>query len=195
MSKIEKDFDKAVDIIKKGGVIVAPTDTIYGILADALNEESVKRVYLLKERSPEKPFIILIPDITYLSFFGIKPSEKEKKLLKKRGVTVVIDIPDKKFNYLHRGKRSLAFRIPDNDEVIEFIRKTEKPLIAPSANPEGEEPAKNIKEAVNYFGDKVDMYIDRGDLYGKPSTIVKVNGKLRILREGSVSEEELKKMI
>jgi L-threonylcarbamoyladenylate synthase len=195
MSRIEKDFSKAVKILKKGGVIVAPTDTIYGILADALNEEAVNRIYALKERSPEKPFIILIPDVDYLSFFGIKPSEKEKKVLEKRGVTVILDLPDERFEYLHRGKKSLAFRIPDYEELVKFIKKVGKPLVAPSANPEGKKPAENIKEAVDYFQDKIDIYIDKGELKGKPSTIVKFNGELKILREGSVSEDEIRKMI
>ncbi len=195
MIKIEKDFDKAVEIIKKGGVIVAPTDTLYGLLADALNEKAVERVYSLKRRSSKKPFIILIPSTDYLSMFSIKPSSIEKKLLEKKGITVVIDVKDNRFNYLHRGKNSLAFRIPDYEPLIQFMKKVKKPLVAPSANPEGKTPPKDIKKAVEYFGDKVDLYIDGGERKGLPSTIVKVNSDIKILREGSISEQEIKKMV
>ncbi|HHG75433.1 MAG TPA: threonylcarbamoyl-AMP synthase [Persephonella sp.] len=195
MIKIEKDFDKAVEVIKKGGVIVAPTDTLYGLLADALNKEAVERVYSLKKRSPDKPLIILIPSIEYLSKFGIKPSGAERKLLEKKGLTVVIDLKNGRFEYLHRGKNSLAFRIPDYKPLIEFIKKVERPLVAPSANPEGKSPPEDIKKAVEYFGDKVDLYVDKGKKNGLPSTIVKVNKDIKILREGSIPEQEIKKML
>ncbi|WP_297473326.1 L-threonylcarbamoyladenylate synthase [Persephonella sp.] len=195
MIKIKKDFDKAVEVIKKGGVIVAPTDTLYGLLADALNKKAVERVYSLKKRSPDKPLIILIPSIDYLSIFGIKPSSVEEKLLERKGITVVMDIQDSKYEYLHRGKSSLAFRIPDYKPLIEFIRKVEKPLVAPSANPEGKPPPEDIKKAVEYFGDKVDLYVDKGKKKGLPSTIVKVNKDIKIIREGSIPGQEIKKML
>ncbi len=195
MIKIEKDFDKAVDIIKNGGVIVAPTDTLYGLLADALNEKAVERVYSLKKRSPDKPLIILIPSTDYFSMFGIKPSNKEKKLLERKGITVVFDIQNSKFEYLHRGKNSLAFRIPDYKPLVDFMNKIKRPLVAPSANPEGKSPPSDIKKAVEYFGEKVDLYIDKGERKSQPSTIVKVNKDIKILREGSIPEQEIKKML
>jgi len=195
MIKIEKDFDKAVNVIKKGGVIVAPTDTLYGLLGDALNEKTVNRIYSLKNRSPEKPLIILIPSTEYLSMFGVRPSSVEKKLLEKKGITVVIDLSDDRYEYLHRGKKSLAFRIPDYKPIIEFMKKVGKPLVAPSANPQGKPPSTNVKEAVKYFGQNVDLYIDGGERKSQPSTIVKVNKDIKILREGSISYQELKKMV
>ncbi|WP_456464401.1 L-threonylcarbamoyladenylate synthase [Persephonella sp.] len=194
MIKIERDFDKAVEVIKKGGVIVAPTDTLYGLLADALNKEAVERVYLLKKRSPDKPLIILIPSTDYLSMFGIKPSTIEKNLLEKKGITVILDLKDGRFEYLHRGKNSLAFRIPDYKPLIEFISKVGRPLVAPSANPEGKVPPSDIKKAIEYFGSKVDLYIDKGERKSPPSTIIKINkDNIKILREGSVSEQEIRK--
>ncbi|WP_029521376.1 L-threonylcarbamoyladenylate synthase [Persephonella sp. IF05-L8] len=198
MSKISKNFSEAVKIIKSGGVVVAPTDTLYGILANALDEKAVNKVYKIKGRNLKKPFIILIPSVDYLALFGIKPSLKEKKLLESKGITVVIDLPEDildKFEYLHRGQKSLAFRIPDNEELLNFLKKLKLPVIAPSANPEGEKPASDIQEAIRYFGNKVDIYMDKGKQEGKPSTIIKVKNGLEILREGSKNIEEIKEIL
>ncbi len=198
MSKISKSFSEAVKIIKSGGVIVAPTDTLYGILVNALDKEAVKKVYEIKGRNLKKPFIILIPSVDSLILFGIKPSLEEKKLLESKGITVVMDLPEKvldKFEYLHRGQKSLAFRIPDNEELLNFLKELKLPVIAPSANPEGKKPASDIQEAVRYFGNKVDLYIDKGKLEGKPSTIVKIKDGLKILRKGSKDIKEIKEIL
>jgi len=83
---------------------------------------------------------------------------------------------------LHRGTKNLAFRIPKNQNFRKFLSKT-GPLVAPSANSEGEEPAKTIEEAKKYFGKAVDFYLDGGKLTAKPSTLIKIsNGKYRILQ-------------
>jgi L-threonylcarbamoyladenylate synthase len=87
------------------------------------------------------------------------------------------------YKYLHRGTNSLAFRLPKNKLVLNIL-KISGPLIAPSANWEGYEPAKNIKEARRYFGNKV-FYLNRGDLISKPSTLIDLRTqKIQILREG-----------
>ncbi|WP_457623569.1 L-threonylcarbamoyladenylate synthase [Persephonella sp.] len=198
-SVITSDIQKAVSYLKEGKLTVIPTDTLYGILTDALNKESVEKVYKIKKRSPDKPLLILIPDIKYLNFFGIKPSDREKKLLNHRGITVILKIPEskrRKFQYLHRGKNNLGFRIPDREDLIDLLIKVEKPLVAPSANIENYPPAKNIDEAVKYFGDNIDLYVDGGEINdAEPSTIVKFDGGLNILREGKTPREEVLKIL
>ncbi|NPA53096.1 MAG: threonylcarbamoyl-AMP synthase [Aquificae bacterium] len=189
---ISKDWNKAKEYLKNNKIIIAPTDTLYGILGNALNKTVVEYIYQIKKRKPEKPYIILIPDTEFLSIFGISPSKEEKKVLEKTGITVVIDLPSKykeKFHYLHRGQKSLAFRIPAKRKLLNLLKDLKKPLVAPSANPEGEPPAKNIQEAINYFGNKVDLYIDEGEIKNKnPSTIIKfVEGKPIVLRKGNIS--------
>lgn len=186
--KVSSDIKDAVEVIKKGGVVITKTDTIYGILADATNPESVERIYRIKQREWEKPFIILIPDTKFLNHFFISHNEKGEKILQKKGITVIFKLEKpEEFNYLHRGTKKLAFRIPDDKEFLNFIKELDKPVVAPSANPSGLEPAKNIKEAIDYFGDMVDLYVDRGEVVSNiPSTIVEVdNGKIKILRYGS----------
>lgn len=185
---ISSNLKDAIETLNKGGIVVTKTDTIYGLLADATNPESVERVYSIKQRDWDKPFIILIPDSKYLGYFNIEHNEKGERLLNNRGITVVFKIKNsEKFDYLHRGTKKLAFRIPDDTEFLNFIKELGKPVVAPSANPSGLEPAKNIQQAIEYFTDKVDMYIDRGEVISNvPSTIVEVdNGKIKIIRLGS----------
>jgi len=91
--------------------------------------------------------------------------------------------------YLTRGRKSLAVRIPPFDSyVYELLEYLKAPVVAPSANPEGQKPATTIKEAIEYFGDKVDLYVDGGVRKGKPSTIVRAlyPKGLRLVREGNI---------
>lgn len=170
-------MEKIVEIIKKGGIAVLPTDTIFGIVCQALNKKSVEKVYKLKKRNPEKPVIILISKIKDVEIFGTKIQPEEMKILKKYWpgkVSVILPCKDKKFAYLHRGTNSLAFRLPKKESLISLLKKT-GPLIAPSSNPEGLSPAKNIKEAKEYFGDGVDFYLP-GRTSKKASKVIKVEG-------------------
>ncbi|ACO04858.1 MAG TPA: threonylcarbamoyl-AMP synthase [Persephonella sp.] len=197
--KVSKNIEEAAEYLKKGRIVIAPTDTLYGILADALNKDAVEKVYRLKGRTPTKPVIVLIPQLEFLDLFCVKPSEREKKLLIHRGITVVIDLQDdckERFFYLHRGKGSLGFRIPDSDQLIKVMERIERPLIAPSANPEGKKPAEDIDQAVSYFGSKVDLYIDGGTVKGKePSTVVKIDNGITVIREGSIKKDEIKRLL
>lgn len=145
-----------VGILKKGGIGTLPTDTIYGVVGSALKNETVERIYKLRERNPGKPMIILIGRITDLNLFGIKVDGGTEKILKNfwpGKVSVILPCPNKKFAYLHRGTNSLAFRWPDKPDLIEILKQV-GPMVAPSANPEGQEPAKNISKARECFGDK-----------------------------------------
>ena len=86
--------------------------------------------------------------------------------------SIILPCPDEKFHYLHRGSNFLAFRLPADAPLRQFIYRT-GPLVAPSANLEGLPPATTIEEAQNYFGDKVDFYIDGGKMEGSPSKLIK----------------------
>lgn len=173
--------------IKNGKVGVIPTDTLYGLIGSALNQETVKRIYQTKDRSENKPFIILISSPEDLTLFDIQLDEKTKTFLQKlwpNPISVIFDCPDDKLAYLHQGTRSLAFRVPKDKKLLEILEQT-GPLVAPSANPEGKPPAQTIKEAKQYFGNGVDFYVDNGKLTSLPSTLIKIEGRqVTILRQG-----------
>ncbi len=166
------------DLIKilnsNDGVAIYPTDTLYGIIGSALSKKTVSRIYEIKGRDENKPFIILISKIKELELFGIKISHEQKNYLEKvwpGKVSVILPCKNSKFNYLHRGTKSLAFRLPKKRSLRELLQKI-GPLVAPSANPQGFPPAKNITEAKKYFGDSIDKYIAGGKLEGKASTVI-----------------------
>jgi len=195
--KISNNILDARKFLELGKPAVIKTDTLYGILGNALNKDTVEYIYQIKGRKKEKPFIILISSIDDLEMFGIEPSELERKLLSLKGLTVILDVNNSDFDYLHRGSFSLAFRIPKKESLIKLIKELKFPLVAPSCNPEGKEPAKNIKEAIDYFGEKIPIYIDEGENKNSTaSTIVKVkNGNIKILRKGNYSIKEIKNIL
>jgi L-threonylcarbamoyladenylate synthase len=187
--KIYKKIDNEVaEIIKNGEIGVLPTDTIYGLVASALQKESVERVYEVRQRDLEKPMIILISSLQDLETFNVEISEQEKKKLSSfwpGKVSVILPCHDEKRAYLHRGKNSLAFRWPDRGDLEDLIRKT-GPLVAPSANISGYGPARDIREAQKYFGERIDFYVDGGEIVSESSTLIRfIEGKIIIERQGA----------
>ncbi len=189
---MQNDWFKIKDVLEKGGVAVIPTDTLYGVVAKAMKKNAVERIYEIKGRSENKPFIVLINSYKQFSDFNIILNEKQKEFLKKvwpGEVSVIIPCLYSKFEYLHRGTHSIAFRMIEKRKrnLYKLIKFT-GPIVAPSANPEGKEPAISIKQAKKYFGDKIDLYINGGIRISEPSTLIKQesNGIWKILRQGKV---------
>lgn len=182
-------MNTVAEIIKKGGIGVYPTDTIYGLIGSALNKSAIERLYDVKGRDEGKPFIILISDIKELEQFSVVVSPESERIMETYWpgpLTVILKTEGDTYRYLNRGKRSLAFRLPEKEELRDLIKQV-GPLVAPSANTQGNEPAHNIEEARGYFGDNIDFYVDGGDMRGLSSTIVDATSDpYKIIREGSV---------
>jgi L-threonylcarbamoyladenylate synthase len=193
MSPYPHGVRSAIKALKSGDVGVLPTDTIYGIVGVALKKKTVERIYALRKRNPRKPMIVLIGEVRDVGKFGVALGATTKRFLKKvwpGKVSVILSISKKtaitKFTYLHRGTRSLAFRLPKPRWLRTLLRKT-GPLVAPSANFEGKPAARTISAAKKYFGDHAAFYLNAGHLVSEPSTLVKVkNGKMVVLRKGAV---------
>src|SRR6056297_763922 len=184
------DKKEIIDKIKNEKVGVLGTDTLYGLVALASSRASVEYVYDLKKRDRQKPFIVLISKFDDIFSFGVEIDGGIKSFLKKiwpGKISVILPCDDDKLFYIHRGKKSIAFRVPDKKSLRDIIDET-GPIVAPSANLEGSLPAKNIKEAKEYFGSKIDFYNDEGTLSSKPSTLIKVeDNKINVLRRGEVN--------
>jgi len=202
--KNDSGEEDIVEVLKRGGVAIIPTDTTYGIVGLALNEQAVHEIYRLRKRDLDKPFIILIADKKDLKKFGVKVTPAQEKILDRvwpacrppavaragdvRGagrpgaVSVILPCVDDKFAYLHRGKNTLAFRLPEKESVRRLIREV-GPLVAPSANPQGHPVARTISEAKAYFGYHVDFYEDSGDVVASPSKLIDITGDMeKVLR-------------
>jgi len=188
-------YDNVIKIIKSGGIGIFPTDTIYGIVGSALQPGVVHRIYFWRKRDYKKPPITLVASFDDIKKFGVTIDATTEKILARvwpGKVSVILPISPrqkealKKFEHLHRGTGTLAFRVPEAGWLQKLLRKT-GPLIAPSANFEGQPPALTIRAAKKYFGKNVDFYADAGRLVSQPSTLIKIEkGKVTVLREGAV---------
>lgn len=181
------DKDNIIEILTMGGVGVLPTDTLYGLVGSAFSSDAVERIYNMKQRDSRKPLIVLISSIEDIERFGVIMSVELESTLKSYWpgpYSIILPTIDEEFEYLSRGTDSIAFRLPDEQELLDILSVT-GPLVAPSANIEGKPPAKTVEEARRYFGDNADFYYDGGELDGHPSTIMRFDGdEPLVIREG-----------
>lgn len=174
------------ELIIGGSVGLLPTDTIYGLSCSAYDKKAVERIYDIKGRDRGVPVIVLISDISDLNKFRIELNKSTKKMLTNNWpgkISFILPIKSG-FEYLTRGAEGLAFRMPDNQDLLNLLGVT-GPLISTSANPSGQKPAEDLRQAVEYFGDKLDFYIDSGVLVGSASTLVDLtSNRPVVLRQG-----------
>ena len=194
------ELEKPARIIKNGGIVVFPTETVYGIGANGLNAEAVKRIYEIKKRPLTKPINLLVnsvemiekvaKDITPLEYAIIKEffPGPLTMILKKKEI-----VPD----IVTAGGATVGIRMPANEIALELIKKAGVPLATPSANISDKPSKTNIKDVMKDFPKGVDCFIDGGESrIGVASTIVQViDGVPHILRQGTITEEQIKKLI
>ena len=152
-----------------GGLAVLRTDTIYGIVARADDEQAVHRLYEVRDRNVAKSCIVLIADASQQ--YGANPTDLPEAVVPTSYAVPAADAP----SWLLRTNDELAYRIPRVEWLRELLRQT-GPLIAPSANPEGLPPARTIAEAREYFGDNVNYYLDGGEVPVdvQPSRLIRI---------------------
>lgn len=188
MSYVTDSFDdEVVELLKSGDVGFMPSDTIYGLSCQALNESAVERLHRIKGRDKNKPFVVLISEIKMFDLLGVSYNKVITTVEKYwPGPLSVIFPAPKAPVWLHRGTKTLAIRSPDNKDLRDLINKV-GPLISTSANPKDRPPASSVAEAKKYFGDKLDFYVDTGKRKAIASTIVRAeNGKLVVIRKGAI---------
>ena len=183
--------EHVIELLRKGGVGFMPSDTIYGLSCQALNEQAVERIYGLKKRDSDKPLIVLIATILQLRQLDI--DTKQAEIMKGHWpgpISLECDV-SKAPPWLNRGKEHEAFRMPD-DEILRKLIMEVGPIVSTSANTQGGKPANSVAEAMSYFGEQLDFYVDGGDLSSRqPSTLVRaVGGKLEVIRQGTVKLKE-----
>ena len=198
-----KDYQKLrypAGIIKNGGIVVFPTETVYGIGTNGLDKDAVKRLYNIKKRPLNKPISLLVSDFEMIEKVVKDISELEYKIMKKffpGPLTIILNKKDIVPDIVTSGGSTVGIRMPDEEITRKLIEYAGVPIAAPSANISGEPSGIDIKDIIKEFGDKVDYYIDGGkSKIGIGSTIVKVeNNTIKILREGSISKKEIEDLI
>lgn len=191
---IKKAVKETADLIKEGKVVVCPTDTVYGLIADATNEDAISKIFKIKERQMTKAVSIFVKDIKSAKEFAIIGSSQTSFLEEvwPGKVTVVlrkkdeISIP----KILFGEEETIGIRIPDYEFVNSLLEEINVPLTGTSANISGEASITKISEVLDRFESQKyqpDLIIDAGDLeISKPSTVIDLTRpKPKILRIGS----------
>lgn len=198
----EKNVKEVSEILKKKGVVIFPTDTVYGI-GTLPTRESVKRLYKIKKRDFSKKIIALISDVKFL--FGLV-GETEENMGKIEKVihaywpgelTIIFKADTRFTREFDEEMDTIGIRIPRNEMALEIIREAGGIVLTTSANISGEEPVRDLKGINSELMEQVDAIIgDTSELTGIPSTIVKYeSGKMTLLREGNVRFKEIQKLM
>ena len=190
----------AVAALKRGEVIVYPTETLYGLGADALNGAAVEKVFQLKGRNPDNPIPVLIADREMLGALVAEIPPLAEKLMASfwpGPLTLVLTTRKNIPSALLNADRAIGVRISNQHIATELVRALGRPLTATSANPSGLTPARTVQQAKDYFAGEIDVFMDAGELTSKTgSTVVEVRANgVRIIREGEINKSELQRVV
>ena len=196
---VESELNECTESIKKGKIAVFPTETVYGIGANAYCEDSVKEIYNIKQRPEEKPLTILVGSIKDIGKYAYISNDIEKNIINRfmpGPITIILKKRQGIFDYVSSGKDTIGIRIPDSPIILKILEKVKVPMVAPSANISGKPSGICFEDVLKDFNGKVDVCINGGkSKISRASTIVQVvNGKPVILREGIIPLEEIEKI-
>jgi L-threonylcarbamoyladenylate synthase len=181
-------IEQAIILLMNGGVGVMPTDTVYGLVARAEDPEAVARMYALKDRD-HKPGTVIAATTDQLIKLGVDPMHIDKvKKWWPNPLSVETPLGDN-LRYLHQDTGRQGFRVVA-DEAIRRILEQTGPLVTSSANHPGKPGSVTVDEAYDYFHERVDFYVDGGDLSNRlPSTLIRITdaGDIEVIRQGPVT--------
>ena len=186
--------------IKNGKVVVFPTETVYGIGTNGLDEKAIEKLYKLKRRPQNKPISLLVNNIDMINDIAEDITELEYKLINKfmpGPLTIILKKKNKIPDILTANSSTVGIRIPENEIAIKLIEYANVPLATSSANISGEASGINLKNIMKDFNDDIDYYIDGGfSKIGIASTVVQVfDGIPHILRKGVITIDDIKKVV
>lgn len=191
-------MDKLRKILTSGGAVVLPTETVYGLFAQALNEEAVNNVYHLKQRPRDKAMNLNVSNLNDIIFFSQNRPFFLEKLYNRfmpGPLTIILKANDNVPFWVNSGLDTVGFRVPNHVKTLQLISET-GPLIGPSANISGNESGKKFSDIQAQFSVDLPGIEDDQALTGIDSTILDLSGqKARILRQGAISREEIQKAI
>ena len=190
----------AVATLKRGDVIAFPTETLYGLGADALNSAAVEKVFQLKGREFTNPIPVLVAHREMLLSLVTSVPPLAEKLIScfwPGPLTIILparrDIPPR----LVSLSGGIGVRISSQPHATELVKALGCPLTATSANPSGQPPARTVEEARKYFAGQIDIFVDGGKLVSKTgSTVAEINGDtIKIIRAGEIDKTELQRVV
>lgn len=180
-----------MDVLNRGELAILPSDTVYGIFADATNYDAIKRVDNAKHSN--KPHLIVVSSIEMLKKYVSEINELQEKIINKywpNTLTILFKKSDLIDNELTKGSEYIGIRMPKNDFLLELIEEFGKPLISSSANITNEKVITNVNMLDNELKKSISYIYDDGDLSDIASTLIKVeNNKIIFLREGILASK------
>ncbi|MDR0936034.1 MAG: threonylcarbamoyl-AMP synthase [Oscillospiraceae bacterium] len=181
---------QAVKLLQEGELVLIPTETVYGVAALASNEHAIAKLYSSKARPGLKPISWLVPNARTIARLCSDCDDIALLAAEKLHITVILNVPANSLD--GESVRTQGFRIPDHPIAMELLRLVNKPIAVSSANLSGHEPAKTAAEALQAFGGAIPVLDGGLSHIGLSSTVVDfTSGKLKVIREGRVTEEEI----
>ncbi|MGB9813974.1 MAG: L-threonylcarbamoyladenylate synthase [Thermovenabulum sp.] len=190
----------AAEIIKKGGLVAFPTETVYGLGANALDEKAAIKIFEAKKRPQDNPLIVHIQDIKELYLLVKEVPQKAYSLIEKfwpGPLTLIFEKSERVPNGTTGGLDTVAVRMPDHRVARLLIRESGVPIAAPSANLSGKPSPTNAQDVMEDMKGRIDAVIDGGDSkFGVESTVLDLTGDIPIiLRPGGITKEELEEVL
>ena len=187
-------MEKIKQELEKGGAVVLPTETVYGLFAKALDKKAVNLVYQLKRRPRDKALNLNVAHLDDILNFSKNQPPYLQKLVDSflpGPLTIILEANDKVPYWVNSDLTTVGFRMPSHPVTLELIREF-GPLIGPSANISGQASGVSFKEILKDFGQEVLGIEDDAFLTGQDSTIIDLSGsKVKILRQGSIKQEDI----
>ena len=197
---LSQAVEKAVTVLEQGGVMLYPTDTIYGLGADATNRGAIETINQIKDRDESKAQLILASDVAMAEMYGSfhHIAKKLAATFWPGPLTILVPKTEVLPDVLTAGSLLVGIRVPDHAFCVEVTRKFGRPITSTSANISGRQPAATVDEILKTFGDNardIDLVIEEADRVitdPTPSTLVKIEGdRVAILREGAVPRQAI----
>ena len=187
-------MDKIEKTLAAGGAVVLPTETVYGLFAQALNQEAVERVYELKRRPRDKALNLNVASIEEIYAFSKNQPSYLKQLYQAflpGPLTIILQANDRVPTWINSGMETVGFRIPNHPLTLDLIQKY-GPLIGPSANLSGKASGTSFQQIMMDFQEEISGVEDDAALTGQDSTILDLSGeKAIILRQGAITREDI----
>ena len=200
MSFTAASLEQAASLLREGGLVAVPTETVYGLAANALDPKAVARIFAAKERPFFDPLIVHVPDLDWLPRVVSHMPPLAQKLADRfwpGPMTLVLpraaQIPD----LVTSGLPAVGVRIPDHEMTRQLLRLAQVPVAAPSANPFGRLSPTTAEHVAAQLGDRVDAILDGGPCrVGVESTVLKVDeSQVTLLRPGGIPQEEIESLV
>ena len=192
-------LEQPAEIIRNGGIVLFPTETVYGIGTNGLDETAIKKLFKIKQRPLNKPISLLVNSIDMINKIAKDITEIEYSIIKEffpGPLTIVLKKKDIVPNILTANNNTVGIRMPSNDIALKLIEYTGFPIATSSANISSQPSGTRLQDIIKDFDEKADYFIDgKISKTGFASTIIKVtDGIPNILRQGPITEEQIKKM-